>query len=33
MTGLSAGEMNTALTMLEIAGSIKALGANQWTAR
>jgi DNA processing protein len=33
ITGLSAGEMNTALTMLEIAGSIKALGANQWTAR
>lgn len=26
-------EFNTALTMLEIAGSIKALGANQWTLR
>ena len=26
-------EFNTALTMLEIAGSIKSLGGNQWTIR
>lgn len=32
-TGLSATEINTALTMLEIAGSVRALGANQWTLR
>lgn len=29
----SGPEFNTALTMLEIAGSIKSLGANQWTLR
>lgn len=28
---VSSAEFNTALTMLEIAGSIKPLGANQWT--
>lgn len=30
-TGLSSTEFNTALTMLEIQGTIRALGANQWT--
>ncbi len=29
----SATELSTALTMLEIAGTIRALGANQWTLR
>ncbi len=29
----TATDFNTALTMLEIAGSIKSLGANQWTIR
>ena len=32
-TGLSAQEIGTTLTMLEIAGSVKSLGANQWTVR
>ena len=32
-TGASATELSTALTMLEIAGTIRALGANQWTLR
>lgn len=31
--GLSASDMSTALTMLELTGTIKALGANQWTLR
>lgn len=31
--GVTTVEFNTALTMLEIAGSIKSLGANQWTLR
>jgi hypothetical protein len=31
--GVSGAEFNTALTMLEIAGAIKPLGANQWTIR
>lgn len=30
---VSGPEFNTALTMLEIAGAIKPLGANQWTLR
>ena len=30
---LSAAEFSTALTMLEINGLIKPLGANQWTIR
>lgn len=30
---ISATELSTALTMLEIAGAIRALGANQWTLR
>lgn len=30
-TGASATEFSTALTMLEINGSIRSLGANQWT--
>lgn len=29
----SSAEFNTALTMLEIAGLIRLLGANQWTIR
>lgn len=32
-TKLTTTELNTALTMLEIAGAIRALGANQWTIR
>ena len=32
-TGIAAGDMSTSLTMLELAGTIKALGANQWTLR
>lgn len=32
-TNFSAVEISTALTMLEIAGAIRALGANQWTTR
>lgn len=32
-TNLSATEINTALTMLEIAGTIRSLGNNQWTLR
>lgn len=32
-TGLSAVEITTALTMLELSGAIRALGANQWTLR
>ena len=32
-TELSAQELGTTLTMLEIAGSVKSLGANQWTVR
>jgi DNA processing protein len=31
--GLETGEFNTALTMLELSGAIRALGANQWTLR
>ena len=31
--GISATELSTSLTMLEIAGTIRALGANQWTLR
>jgi DNA processing protein len=31
--GISATELSTALTMLEIAGTIRSLGANQWTLR
>lgn len=30
-TGLSSTEFNTCLTMLEVQGTIRALGANQWT--
>ena len=30
-TGLSPIEFNTSLTMLEVQGIIRALGANQWT--
>lgn len=32
-TGLSAVEITTALTMLELSGAIRGLGANQWTLR
>ncbi|QQS21495.1 DNA-protecting protein DprA [Candidatus Saccharibacteria bacterium] len=32
-TGTAAEEFGVALTMLELAGTIKALGANQWTLR
>jgi len=32
-TGLSAASFNQALTMLEISGSIRALGGNQWALR
>jgi DNA processing protein len=32
-TGADSTEFATALTMLELAGSIRALGANQWTIR
>lgn len=31
--GVDAGEFNIALTMLELAGTIKPLGANQWALR
>ncbi len=31
--GCSATDLSTALTMLELAGAIRALGANQWTLR
>lgn len=30
---LNTGEFNSALTMLELSGTIRALGANQWTLR
>lgn len=33
LTGLDPSEMNMTLTMLEINGAIKSLGANQWTLR
>jgi len=33
VTELSATDINTALTMLELAGAVRALGANQWTLR
>ena len=33
LTGIAAGDLSTSLTMLELAGTIKALGANQWTLR
>lgn len=33
LTGLDPSEMNMSLTMLEINGAIKSLGANQWTLR
>jgi len=33
ITGADPTEFATALTMLELAGSIRALGANQWTIR
>jgi DNA processing protein len=32
-SGLSASSFNQALTMLEVNGSVQALGANQWTIR
>lgn len=32
-TNVSATELSTALTMLELSGSIRALGSNQWTLR
>lgn len=32
-TGISAVDITTALTMLELSGAIRALGANQWTLR
>ena len=32
-SGSAISEFNTALTMMEITGSIRALGANQWTLR
>lgn len=32
-SGIEAGVFSTTLTMLEIAGTIRALGANQWTLR
>ena len=32
-SGLSASEFSTTLTMLEINGQIRALGANQWTLK
>ena len=32
-TGLTSVEISTSLTMLEIHGSIRSLGANQWTLR
>lgn len=31
--GIDAGTFSTTLTMLELAGTIRALGANQWTLR
>jgi len=33
VTGLEAEDMNMSLTMLEINGAIRSLGANQWTLR
>jgi DNA processing protein len=30
---ISVGELNQALTMLELAGTVRSLGANQWTLR
>lgn len=33
LTGMSAQDLSMALTMLEISGSVRALGANQWTIR
>ena len=32
-SGIDSASFNTALTMLELAGTIRALGANQWTLR
>lgn len=32
-TGIDAIELSTTLTMLELAGTIRSLGANQWTLR
>lgn len=32
-TGIDARELNVSLTMLEISGTIRSLGANQWTLR
>ena len=32
-SGVSATEFSTALTMLELAGTVRSLGANQWTIR
>lgn len=32
-TGYPAADINTALTMLEINGAVRSLGANQWTVR
>ncbi len=32
-TGMSAVDITTALTMLELSGAIRGLGANQWTLR
>lgn len=33
LTKMSAQELSMALTMLELSGSVRALGANQWTVR
>lgn len=33
LSGLSAQDLNTTLTMLEISGAVRALGTNQWTLR
>lgn len=33
ITGYPAADINTALTMLEINGAVRSLGANQWTVR
>lgn len=33
LSGVDSATFNTALTMLELAGTIRALGANQWTLR
>ncbi len=33
LTGISAGDFATELTMMEISGTVRSLGANQWTVR